>query len=65
MFEVASSWHAPGVPAPPFQRLSPGPQAMSPAAAITGSPEDGLPVVPETALERAERLPALSNASTV
>src|SRR6266550_5916186 len=60
MFDVASSLHAPEIPAPPFQRPSAGSQAMSPAVPITGSPDDAPPVVPETAVERAERLPALS-----
>ncbi len=54
--------HAEPVPPPPWKLLDVGSQAMSPAAAITGSPGDG--IVTDTAADRFERLPDESTAST-
>ncbi len=62
MSDVAICRQAAVVPWPPLKLPEVGSQAMSPAAAITGSPAAGMTTV--TWAVRAERLPEASNAST-
>ncbi len=62
MSEVAICRHADAVPCPPLKSPEVGSQAMSPAAAITGSPAAGMTTA--TWGVRGERLPEESNAST-